>query len=142
MAIAEEQGYNRIEGGHHINDQAETMLMLIRGTGVKGVLRHYPAAIIFISGPFPFFCLQKKEILNYCDIHKLAFRTDATNFQRDYTRNKIRLDIMPMILAINPRAEVHFNEFTKIANEYEAFFEKYVISWKIRSRDPVKSSGS
>ena len=74
----------------------------------------------------PFLCLQKKEILDYCEIHKLAFRTDATNFQRDYTRNKIRLDIMPMILEINPGAEVHFNEFTKIANEYEAFFEKYV----------------
>ena len=125
MAIAEEQGYNRIAMGHHINDQAETMLMrLIRGTGVKGVSGIKSSRDnLYIR---PFLCLQKKEILNYCDIHKLAFRTDATNFQRDYTRNKIRLDIMPMILAINPRAEVHFNEFTKIANEYEAFFEKYV----------------
>ncbi|MDO9493302.1 tRNA lysidine(34) synthetase TilS [Acetobacterium sp.] len=124
-AIAEDHGYNRIAMGHHINDQAETMLMrLIRGTGVKGVSGIKSSRDnLYIR---PFLCLQKKEILNYCEIHKLAFRTDATNFQRDYTRNKIRLDIMPMILEINPRAEVHFNEFTKIANEYEAFFEKYV----------------
>lgn len=123
--IAESHGYNRIAMGHHINDQAETMLMrLIRGTGVKGVSGIKSSRDnIFIR---PFLCLEKKEILNYCEIHKLAFRTDATNFQRDYTRNKIRLDIMPMILEINPRAEVHFNEFTKIASEYEAFFEKYV----------------
>ncbi|WP_026394672.1 tRNA lysidine(34) synthetase TilS [Acetobacterium malicum] len=123
--IATDQGYNRIAMGHHINDQAETMLMrLIRGTGVKGVSGIKSSRDnLYIR---PFLCLQKKEILNYCEIHKLAFRTDATNFQRDYTRNKIRLDIMPMILEINPRAEVHFNEFTKIANEYEAFFEKYV----------------
>jgi tRNA(Ile)-lysidine synthase len=123
--IAEDNGYNRIAMGHHINDQAETMLMrLIRGTGVKGVSGIKSSRDnLYIR---PFLCLEKKEILDYCEIHKLAFRTDATNFQRDYTRNKIRLDIMPMILEINPRAEVHFNEFTKIANEYEAFFEKYV----------------
>jgi len=125
MAVAEDHRYNRIAMGHHINDQAETMLMrLIRGTGVKGVSGIKSSRDnLYIR---PFLCLEKKEILNYCEMHKLAFRTDATNFQRDYTRNKIRLDIMPMILEINPRAEVHFNEFTKIANEYEAFFEKYV----------------
>jgi len=125
MAIAATHGYNRIAMGHHINDQAETMLMrLIRGTGVKGVSGIKASRDnLYIR---PFLCLQKKEILNYCEINKLAFRTDATNLQRDYTRNKIRLDIMPMILEINPRAEVHFNEFCKIANEYEAFFEKYV----------------
>ncbi|WP_286945674.1 tRNA lysidine(34) synthetase TilS [Acetobacterium sp. UBA5834] len=123
--IAAEHGYNRIAMGHHINDQAETMLMrLIRGTGVKGVSGIKSSRDnLYIR---PFLCLEKKEILEYCKTHKLAFRTDATNFQRDYTRNKIRLDIMPMVLEINPRAEVHFNEFTKIAYEYEAFFEKYV----------------
>lgn len=125
MAIADQHRYNRIAMGHHINDQAETMLMrLIRGTGVKGVSGIKSSRDnLYIR---PFLCLQKKEILVYCEIHKLAFRTDASNFQRDYTRNKIRLDIMPMILEVNPKAEVHFNEFTKIANEYEAFFEKYV----------------
>ncbi|MBU4439259.1 MAG: tRNA lysidine(34) synthetase TilS [Acetobacterium sp.] len=125
ITMAEAHGYNRIAMGHHINDQAETMLMrLIRGTGVKGVSGIKSSRDnLYIR---PFLCLEKKEILDYCEIHNLAFRTDATNFQRDYTRNKIRLDIMPMILEINPRAEAHFNEFTKIANEYEAFFEKYV----------------
>jgi tRNA(Ile)-lysidine synthase len=125
IAMAAAHGYNRIAMGHHINDQAETMLMrLIRGTGVKGVSGIKSSRDnLYIR---PFLCLEKKEILDYCQIHKLAFRIDATNFQRDYTRNKIRLDIMPMILEINPKAESHFNEFTKIANEYEAFFEKYV----------------
>lgn len=124
-AIANEQGYNRIAMGHHINDQAETMLMrLIRGTGVKGVSGIKSSRDnLFIR---PFLCLEKKEIIDYCEKNQLAYRTDATNFQKEYTRNIIRLDIMPMILELNPRAEVHFNEFTKIANEYEAFFEKYV----------------
>ncbi len=123
--IAMDYGYNRIAMGHHINDQAETMLMrLIRGTGVKGVSGIKASRDnLYIR---PFLCLEKKEILEYCEIHQLAFRIDATNFQRDYTRNKIRLDIMPLVLEINPRAEVHFNEFTKIAYEYETFFEKYV----------------
>jgi len=123
--IAEANGYNRIAMGHHINDQAETLLMrLIRGTGIKGV-----SGIKSIrDGLFirPFLCLKKKAIIAYCEEKHLAYRTDATNFQRDFTRNKIRLDIMPMIREINPKAEVHFNGFTKIALEYEAFFEDYV----------------
>ncbi|MBC3886873.1 tRNA lysidine(34) synthetase TilS [Acetobacterium paludosum] len=123
--VAQENGYNRIALGHHINDQAETMLMrLIRGTGVKGVSGIKSSRNNFYIRPF--LCLEKKEIVAYCEKNHLAYRTDATNFQKDYTRNKIRLDIMPMILEINPKAEIHFNEFTKIANEYEAFFEKYV----------------
>ncbi|MGV8905142.1 MAG: tRNA lysidine(34) synthetase TilS [Acetobacterium sp.] len=123
--IAQANGYNRIAMGHHINDQAETLLMrLIRGTGIKGV-----SGIKSIrDGLFirPFLCLEKTEIISYCGENHLAYRTDATNFQKDVTRNKIRLDIMPMIREINPKAEVHFNDFTKIAFEYEAFFEDYV----------------
>jgi tRNA(Ile)-lysidine synthase len=135
QTVAREHGYNRIALGHHINDQAETMLMrLIRGTGVKGVSGIKSSRNnLYIR---PFLCLTKKEIVAYCAINQLAYRTDATNFQRDYTRNRIRLDIMPLILEINPRAELHFNEFTIIANEYEAFFEKYVdtIQEKLISR--------
>ncbi|WP_242990238.1 tRNA lysidine(34) synthetase TilS [Acetobacterium bakii] len=125
--VAKEEKYNRIAMGHHINDQAETLLMrLIRGTGIKGVSGIKSSRDgLYIR---PFLCLEKKEIVAYCNENSLAYRTDATNFQRDYTRNKIRLDIMPMILEINPRAEVHFNEFTAIALEYEAFFENYVDS--------------
>jgi len=135
QTVAREHGYNRIALGHHINDQAETMLMrLIRGTGVKGVSGIKSSRNNFYIRPF--LCLTKKEIVAYCAINQLAYRTDATNFQRDYTRNRIRLDIMPLILEINPRAELHFNEFTIIANEYEAFFEKYVdtIQEKLISR--------
>jgi tRNA(Ile)-lysidine synthase len=123
--VAKSEGYHRIAMGHHINDQAETMLMrLIRGTGIKGVSGIKSSRDnLYIR---PFLCLEKKEILAYCEEHQLKYRTDATNFQRDYTRNVIRLDIIPRILEINPRAEVHFNDFTRIANEYEAFFEKYV----------------
>ncbi|HEY5537801.1 MAG TPA: tRNA lysidine(34) synthetase TilS [Acetobacterium sp.] len=129
--IANENGYNRIAMGHHINDQAETLLMrLIRGTGIKGVSGIKSVRDgLFIR---PFLCLEKKEIIDYCEKNHLDYRTDATNFQKDFTRNKIRLDIMPMIREINPKAEVHFNEFTKIALEYEAFFEDYVNGVQMR----------
>lgn len=123
--IAKKEKYNRIAMGHHINDQAETMLMrLIRGTGIKGVSGIKSDRDHGIIRPF--LCLEKREILSYCKEHCLEYRTDSTNFQKDYTRNKIRLDILPMISEINPKAEIHFNEFTKIALEYEDFFETYI----------------
>ncbi|MGL4606058.1 MAG: tRNA lysidine(34) synthetase TilS [Eubacteriaceae bacterium] len=123
--IVREEGYNRLAMGHHIDDQAETMLMrLIRGTGIKGVSGIKSGNNKKLIRPF--LCLEKSEILSYCQKYKLEYRNDATNLQRDYTRNKIRLDILPKICEINPKAAIHFNEFTKIAGEYEGFFEEYV----------------
>ncbi len=123
--VAKEYYFNRIAMAHHINDQAETLLMrLIRGTGIKGVSGIRASRDnLFIR---PFLCLEKKEIINYCNQYQLEYRTDATNFQKDYTLNKIRLDIMPMINEMNPKAENHFSDFTKIALEYEEFLEDYI----------------
>ncbi|MDN5307530.1 MAG: tRNA(Ile)-lysidine synthase, partial [Eubacteriaceae bacterium] len=108
--VCQEQGYNRIALGHHLDDQAETVLMrLIRGTGIKGIsgIRSNRSVIR------PFLTISKKEILDYCAVKDLIFCTDESNFSNVYTRNKIRLEIMPKILAVNPQAQIHFCEFSQ-----------------------------
>ncbi|WKY47337.1 tRNA lysidine(34) synthetase TilS [Eubacteriaceae bacterium ES3] len=122
--ICDRYGYNRIALGHHLDDQAETVLMrLIRGTGVKGIsgIRSGQRVIR------PFLPVSKREILDYCGEKGLVYHTDESNFSDLYTRNKIRHEIMPGILSINPRAQEHFCQFAQIAADYEDFLADYVV---------------
>ncbi|WKY43974.1 tRNA lysidine(34) synthetase TilS [Eubacteriaceae bacterium ES2] len=121
--VCQEESYNRIALGHHLDDQAETILMrLIRGTGIKGIsgIRSNRTVIR------PFLSVSRQEILDYCRVKGLTYCTDQSNFSNVYTRNKIRLELMPMILSINPQAQTHFCEFAQIANDYEDFLEDYL----------------
>src|SRR5699024_3446224 len=87
---------NKIALGHNMNDQAETMLMrIIRGTGLKGL-----KGIDYIreDGVIrPLLDIDRKDIEAYCDNNNLNPRTDESNLETIYTRNKIRLDLIPYI---------------------------------------------
>ncbi len=126
--LTEQKGFSKIALAHHLNDQAETVLMrLIRGTGVKGASgmasRIEAEGMTFIR---PMLCVTKKEICEYCEAKHLMYRTDATNFEEIATRNRIRLSLMPALEAINPRVQQHLSEFSQLAGEYEDFFETAV----------------
>lgn len=85
---------------HHKDDCAETLLMnIIRGTGVKGLTGIRPKNGVIIR---PLLCVSRKEIEDYLALLHQAFVTDSTNLIDDVTRNKIRLDIMPLLREINP----------------------------------------
>lgn len=85
----------KIATAHHQGDQAETVLLhLFRGAGSQGLRGMQPVAGDIIR---PFLFLTKKEIEEYCTIHALEPRLDETNTQTKYTRNKIRLELMPKL---------------------------------------------
>lgn len=91
---------SKIAVAHNKDDQAETVLMrIIRGTGIDGL-----RAMDYKAGSLirPILNIKKREILSYLDENGIAYAIDSTNFENDYTRNKLRLDIIPMIEKINP----------------------------------------
>ncbi|NVF10970.1 tRNA lysidine(34) synthetase TilS [Anaerococcus sp. AGMB00486] len=91
---------NKIAIAHNMDDQAETVLMrIIRGTGIEG-LRAMDYKNEFIIRPIMDF--SKSEIVGYLNEEKIPYHIDYTNLEIDYTRNKIRLDIIPEIEKINP----------------------------------------
>ena len=96
----------KIAVAHNKDDLAETMLFnLIRGAGVKGLKGIAPMRGNIIR---PVLCLERFEIEDYIRENDLDYITDETNFTCDYTRNKIRLGIIPQIKeGINPRAVSH-----------------------------------
>ena len=91
-----------IATGHNMEDQAETVLMnLIRGTGLAGLRGMEPRRRRFVR---PLLEVPRAAIEGYVQAHGLDFATDESNLGSDYTRNKIRNRIMPLIREINPKA--------------------------------------
>lgn len=98
--LAKKYSSSKIAVAHNKDDQAETVLMrIIRGTGLDGL-----RAMDYKTGNIirPILDIKKREILEYLDKNNIPYAIDHTNFQNDYTRNKIRLDIVPILEEINP----------------------------------------
>lgn len=90
---------------HHRDDQAETLLLnLLRGTGLRGLAGMAPLHDGIIR---PFLCLSREEILQYLESRGQTYVTDSTNSERASLRNRIRLDIIPLLRQINPSAVEH-----------------------------------
>lgn len=90
---------------HHRDDQAETVLLnLIRGTGLRGL-----AGMLPVNGHIlrPLLSLSKSDILHYLEERGQDFVTDSTNLERDAQRNRLRLDVIPLLRQLNPQAVEH-----------------------------------
>lgn len=85
----------KIAVAHNLNDNCETMLMrFFRGTGIKGLGGISASRDRIIR---PLINTDRSEIEAYCNQKGLEYCTDSTNNIEEYTRNKIRLNIIPMI---------------------------------------------
>ena len=101
--VAAATGADRIATGHTATDQAETMLMrLLRGAGVTGLSAIPPVRDNIIR---PLIDLTRDEVLEYLRSADIAFVTDPSNAKPLYTRNRIRMEIMPVLKRFNPRIE-------------------------------------
>jgi len=111
---------------HHKDDSVETFLLnLIRGTGIRGLSGMKPVNGKIIR---PLLCVSRQEVEIYLKSHNLSFVHDSTNSETLYTRNKIRLEVLPLLEQLNPSiketilqtsghlnntAEVYFSEIEK-----------------------------
>ena len=89
---------------HHKDDQAETLLLnLIRGTGLRGLSAMHPDRTIKgLRILRPLLNITKQEILDYLSSRQQDYVTDSTNLERDALRNRIRLDVVPLLRELNP----------------------------------------
>ncbi|PKM54408.1 MAG: tRNA lysidine(34) synthetase TilS, partial [Firmicutes bacterium HGW-Firmicutes-3] len=115
------------EGGlvalaHHQDDQAETVLMhLFRGSALKGLGGMQPKRGAYIR---PLLDVTKEEIMTYCRLRSIPFVVDESNFETKYTRNKLRLQIMPMLTEqIQPRLSEHICATASLIREDDRYLE-------------------
>ncbi|MDR1783946.1 MAG: tRNA lysidine(34) synthetase TilS [Dysgonamonadaceae bacterium] len=98
--IRKRENADTIAVAHHSDDSVETILLnLIRGTGIHGLTGIRPRNEKIIR---PLLCASKAEILQYAKRENLSFITDSTNLDVEFTRNKIRNKIIPLLETINP----------------------------------------
>ena len=93
--IYEKVGATKIATAHNKDDQIETFLFrLTRGTslqGLEGIKIKNNNVIRPISK------IYKKDILEYLNKNEIQYKIDKTNFENEFTRNSIRLDLIPFI---------------------------------------------
>lgn len=103
--VLEKTGAAHIALAHHGNDRAETMMFhLIRGTGLKGLTTMKPVEGKVIR---PLLWAERKDIESYVKEQGYSFVEDGTNTSTDYTRNKIRHQVIPVLEEINPKSVAH-----------------------------------
>lgn len=133
MAIQQKEKYYYLATAHHANDNAETILYnIIKGTGVKGLRGILPKKDTLIR---PLLFAEKNQLIQYQQACGLDFREDSSNKEDKYSRNKIRLHIIPEIEKINPAfvhtvtaAATNFLQLEQIESAVVKKQEKKVIS--------------
>lgn len=120
--VYQKTGAKAIALAHHGNDRAETFLFhLSRGTGMKGLSSMKPAEGDFIR---PLLWAKRTEIEQYAQKMKYEFVEDATNYSAEYTRNKIRHQMIPLFEEINPKSVEHILGAAKKLEAAAAYIDK------------------
>lgn len=109
--------------GHHADDQAETILLnLLRGSGLKGLAGMKPKRNMYIR---PLLGVTRAEIEEYLEINNLPSRIDSSNLEPIYTRNEIRLKLIPLLKdRYNPNLVNNLNQLSEILRPEDDYLER------------------
>ena len=112
---------NGICVAHHQDDSAETLLLnLLRGTGIHGLRGIMPRNGNILR---PLLCVGREDIEHYLQTLHQTFVTDSTNLIDDVKRNKIRLNVIPLLQTINPSARKAIAQTAQYVAEACTFFD-------------------
>ena len=109
---------------HHRDDSVETILLnLVRGTGLRGLRGIQPRNGNIIR---PLLSLSREDIVQYLDALGESYVTDSTNLHNDVKRNKIRLDVMPLLRELNPSVSQSIFESSLRVTEALKIFDEAI----------------
>jgi tRNA(Ile)-lysidine synthase len=130
----------KIALGHNLNDQAETVLMrLLRGSGPSGLTGIPPCRDGSIIRPL--IEIDRSEIESYLKARKIASVTDSSNLKKDHLRNKIRLDIMPLLKEQQPRLTVLLAQTAEILRDEDDYLREIAEAWLAANMEPSPGKG-
>ena len=119
-----EQSADVIGIAHHKDDSVETILInLIRGTGIKG-LTGIPIVNKRIVRPL--LAVSRSQIMEYLSVNKVPYVTDHTNEEEMYTRNILRLKVLPIFEKINPSVKNSILTTANNLKETEKIYDGYI----------------
>ena len=113
---------------HHRDDAVETLLMnLLRGSGIHGLTGIRPKNGVIVR---PLLCVSREEIEQYLHSIGQDYVTDSTNLVNDVMRNKIRLEVLPLLRELNPKAAENIEKTTLYLREAEKIFDESIATQK------------
>lgn len=120
----ESLGCDWIATGHTRDDQAETVLhRILRGTGVqglRGIAAERPLGKSRLVRPL-LESVSRADVLAFLESRNQPFRTDATNADPRFTRNRIRHELLPLLRSFNPNASAALARLAEQAEELDGF---------------------
>ncbi len=113
---------------HHRDDSVETVLLnLVRGTGLRGLTGIQPRNGYVLR---PLLCVSRKEIERYLAERGQCYVTDSTNLEADVQRNKIRLQVLPLLQTLNPAVVENIQRTTEHLAEAQQLLDGIVAVYK------------
>ncbi len=120
----------KLATAHTASDNAETVFInILRGTGTKGLGGIPPVRGNIIR---PILRCTREDIEAYCTENGLSYVTDSTNLNNDYTRNKIRHGIIPLLKDFNPSLMTAVSRMTEAVYDDNTYLEQVTQAEKSR----------
>jgi len=145
IATAAKVGAKWIVLAHHADDQVETFLHnLLRGSGPRGLSGMRPSSSVnsAIRMMRPMLQISRQQILTYLEERMLPYRTDASNAVCNYTRNRIRHELLPILRSFSGSEAVDqrlFQACDLIAQQHKEI-EIQARSWLDAQQSALRSS--
>ncbi len=130
--VAYKTGAVAVAVGHTSDDHVETILLhWLRGTGIAGLRGLHPrSALNFaengerIDVIRPLLGITRRETIDYCRRHRLSPRKDSSNESFSFLRNRIRLELLPVLRSYNPGIDKVLLRLAEIAGDDVSFIEE------------------
>ena len=128
---------------HHRDDSVETVLLnLVRGTGLRGLTgikakseqtmtcRHNPQEQSKLVVLRPLLCVSRAEIEDFLVKRGQKYVSDSTNLEADVQRNKIRLQVLPLLRELNPAISENIQRMAENVGEAQAVLDAIIDKYK------------
>lgn len=125
-SAAEDQGADRIAAAHHREDNAETVLLhLLRGAGPRGLSGIPPVRGKIVR---PLLEASRDEINRYIQENALPYVEDETNQDTIYTRNRLRLEVLPLLEEISPGCGARMASAAALLREEDQHLQREAVA--------------
>lgn len=147
--IMQETGSQYLALGHTADDQVETFLMRFlqgsraRGLGSISFVQHFSRGYVI----HPLLELRKNTLLSFLKENQYAWRDDKTNQEKSFLRNRLRLELIPLLIQYNPRITHFITEYTEYFRHLQQYLQHTYTGWEqqavhITQKDTLKWDSS
>ncbi|MEW6143324.1 MAG: tRNA lysidine(34) synthetase TilS [Chloroflexota bacterium] len=145
--VAQKAGAAAVAVGHTFDDHVETVLLhIIRGTALAGLQGLQPSTNLTFAHKThlriirPLLTITREETTDYCSSRNLNPRTDASNIDQRYLRNRVRLELLPLLRRVNPEIDRTIARLAKAASEAYSLLQNQTMDvWPRIARMGKKS---